>query len=71
MQERKIDVILLDEWLSSFYYPTHSKDDLWLALEKYATVHCELKGVVEGVFYGVDQNGPAPKRTQVFICPSP
>jgi 4-amino-4-deoxy-L-arabinose transferase-like glycosyltransferase len=68
---RHINVILLDERLGSWYQDAESADmkDLWLSLRQYATGKCQLKGTVEDYFYGVDQAGPALKRTNVFVCP--
>ena len=67
--ERRVNVILIDEYLS--FHPTPFEPDLYDALVTYTTLNCRLEGVVELYGYGVEYGGPAIKRTQVFICPTP
>ncbi len=72
IKERNVRVILLDERLWSFYLETKGFDnDLHIALIEYVSARCESAGVVEGYFYGVDQDGLGLKRTEVFLCPQP
>jgi hypothetical protein len=68
--EREINAVLLDESFGfslqdRFIEPVHG------ALGRYLHSKCVLAGVVEGYVYGVEQSGPAIKRTQVFLCPPP
>lgn len=72
IRERNVQVILLDERISSFYLESGTGDiSFYEALSTYSEKYCQLNGIVELPFYGVEQGGPAVKRTQVFLCPSP
>ena len=67
--ERNIDVLLLDEFFSIYEYATNQ--DIQGAMTQYVTENCRLAGTVEGYAYGVEQGGPAIKRTRVYLCPTP
>ncbi|HHT9114540.1 MAG TPA: ArnT family glycosyltransferase [Candidatus Wunengus sp. YC65] len=68
--ERKVEVILLDERLG-YVYLENLRPDLYNSLTNYAKIKCGLAGTVEGYAYGVEQGGPAIKRTKVYLCPTP
>lgn len=70
IQQRKVQVILVDENLT-FTYLEHNRPDIYDALIEYANSSCRLAGTVEGYAYGVEQGGPAIKRTKVYLCPTP
>jgi hypothetical protein len=67
--ERKINAVLLDE---SFGFSLSDRyiEPIHEALDDFLRRRCVLTGVVEGDGYGIEQSGPAVKRTQVFVCPS-
>lgn len=68
--ERQVNVILLDEKVSFFYLETHEfYDAIHSALVDYTQSRCHLAGIVADYSYGIEQGGPAIKRTSVFICP--
>ena len=70
LRERKVQAILIDENLS-YIYLEHNRSDIYNALVMYTNNACRLAGIVEGYAYGVEQGGPAIKRTEVYICPTP
>jgi len=73
IKTRKVDAILLDERLSSWMATDAVNDrnlQIGVALADYAQVNCQFAGAVEGYAYGVEQGGPAIKRTEVFTCPT-